>query len=118
MTVLRVETDQGIVVSPVSFIGSEHYAPVRVERERNPGESRRVRRSPPVDPAIEAQRAELRASIRERILGRLTRAQAVPEQPAVPPRRRTVGAMLTIANLTPDTLRLLASGEAMVAEAP
>ena len=118
VTVLRVETDQGIVVSPVSFIGSEHYAPVRVERERNPGESRRVRRSPPVDPAIEAQRAELRAYIRERILGRLTRAQAVPEQPAVPPRRRTVGAMLTIANLTPDTLRLLASGEAMVAEAP
>jgi hypothetical protein len=44
VTVLRVETDQGSTVSPVSFIGSEHYAPERVQRERKPGESRRVRR--------------------------------------------------------------------------
>ena len=118
VTVLRVETDQGSAVSPVSFIGSEHYAPVRVQRERKPGESRRVRRSPPVDPAILAQREELRKYMRERMLARINgTAPVVLEQPAAPPRRRQVGAMLTIANLTPDTLRLLASGESPVAAA-
>lgn len=112
MTILRVETDQGSTVSPVSFIGSECYAPERVQRERKPGESRRVRRSPPVDPAILAQREELRTYMRERMLARINgTAPVVLEQPAAPPRRRPAGAPLAIAHLAPATLLLLASGE-------
>lgn len=115
VTVLRVETDQGSTVSPVSFIGSEHYAPERVQRERKTGESRRVRRkaraeeqSRPFDRP--EYTPEMRAGI-ERMRARARGAPVVYPQPAPPPRRRPAGAPLAIARLAPATLLLLTSGE-------
>jgi len=116
VTVLRVETDQGSTVSPVSFIGSEHYAPERVQRERKPGESRRVRRKTqpealapllPRTPEVTACIARMRA----RASGN---APASPQQVPAPPRRRRAGESLGLTSLTPITLRLLVSGEPLM----
>ncbi len=111
MTVLRVETDQGSTVSPVSFIGSEHYAPERVQRERKAGESRRVRRKTHAEPLPRPEYTpEMRAGI-ERMRARACGLPVVYPQAAAPPRRRPAGAPLAIAHLAPATLLLLASGE-------
>lgn len=108
VTVLRVETDQGSVVSPVSFIGSEHWAPERVQRARQPGESRRVRRKAPM-PTTLPRSPEMTAAV-ARMRARASVAAPAASQPhAAPPRRP--GAPRTITGLTSTTLRLLASGE-------
>jgi len=118
VTVLRVETDQGSTVSPVSFIGSEHYAPERVQRERKPGESRRVRRKTQAEERHNAltrpeYTPEMKAGI-ERMRARARGLPVVYPQPAAPPRRRAAGAPLAIARLAPATLMLLASGEPLM----
>jgi hypothetical protein len=112
VTVLRVETDQGSTVSPVSFIGSEHYAPERVQRERKAGESRRVRRKTQAEPLPRPEYTpEMRAGI-ERMRARARGLPVVYPHAAAPPRRRRpAGAPLAIAHLAPATLLLLASGE-------
>ena len=112
VTVLRVETDQGTTVSPVSFIGSEHWAPERVQRERKPGESRRVRRKTQAEPLAKPEYTpEMRAGI-ERMRARARGLPVVYPHAAAPPRRRRpAGAPLAIAHLAPATLLLLASGE-------
>ena len=116
VTVLRVETDQGSAVSPVSFIGSEHYAPVRVQRERKPGESRRVRRTARAEETKSVELArpvytpEMQAGI-ERMRARARGIEVVYPKPVAPPRRRPAGGPLAIAHLAPATLLLLASGE-------
>ena len=110
VTVLRVETDQGSTVSPVSFIGSEHYAPERVQRDRKPGESRRVRRRTPVQAPLLPYTPEMLAGI-ERMRARSRGLPVVYPQPAAMTRRRPPGAPLAIARLAPATLLLLTSGE-------
>jgi hypothetical protein len=111
VTVLRVETDQGSTVSPLSFIGSECYAPERVQRERKAGESRRVRRRTPAEPLPRPEYTpEMRAGI-ERMRARARGIDVVYPKPAPPPRRRPAGAPLAIACLAPATLMLLAIGE-------
>ncbi len=113
VTVLRVETDQGSTVSPVSFIGSEHYAPERVQRERKPGESRRVRRKTQAEPLpMPEYTPEMKAGI-ERMRARARGLPVVYPKPAPPPRRRRAAGPLSIACLAPATLLLLASGEAL-----
>jgi hypothetical protein len=121
VTVLRVETDQGSTVSPVSFIGSEHYAPERVQRERKPGESRRVRRktqgeAKPCALTKPEYTPEMKAGI-ERMRARACGLPVVYPKPAAPPRRRPAGAPLAIAHLAPATLLLLASGEPLTGAA-
>jgi len=118
VTVLRIETDQGSTVSPVSFIGDESFAPERVQRERKPGESRRVRRKTQAEEKRAAlprpeYTPEMKAGI-ERMRARARGLPVVYPQPAAPPRRRAAGAPLAIARLAPATLMLLASGEPMM----
>lgn len=108
VTVLRIETDQGSVVSPVSFIGEEHWAPERVQRARQPGESRRVRRKAPM-PTTLPRSPEMTAAV-ARMRARASGAAPVASQPAATPPRRP-GTPRTITGLTSTTLRLLASGE-------
>jgi hypothetical protein len=108
VTVLRIETDQGSVVSPVSFIGEEHWAPERVQRARQPGESRRVRRKAPM-PTTLPRSPEMTAAV-ARMRARASGAAPVVSQPAAAPPRRP-GTPRTITGLTSTTLRLLASGE-------
>ncbi len=114
VTVLRVETDQGSTVSPVSFIGDEYYAPERVQRERKPGESRRVRRKTQAEEKRCAPpkpyTPEMQAGI-ERMRARARGIEVVYPKPAPPPRRRPAAGPLAIACLAPETLMLLASGE-------
>lgn len=43
-TLIRVETDEGSKVAAASFVGSEYFGQKKVEKERQPGESRRKRR--------------------------------------------------------------------------
>lgn len=121
VTVLRVETDQGTTVSPVSFIGREHWAPERVQRERKPGESRRVRRksqaeAKPCALAKPEYTPEMKAGI-ARMRARACGLPVVYPKPTAPPRRRAAGAPLAIARLAPATLMLLASGEPMTSAA-
>jgi len=116
VTVLRVETDQGSTVSPVSFIGSECYAPERVQRERKPGESRRVRRKTQAEEKRLAKpeyTPEMKAGI-ERMRARACGLPVVYPKPAAPLRRRPAGGPLAIAYLAPATLMLLARGEPMM----
>jgi len=118
VTVLRIETDQGSTVSPVSFIGDESFAPERVQRERKPGESRRVRRKTQAEEKRAAlprpeYTPEMKAGI-ERMRARARGLPVVYPQPAAPPRRRAAGGPLGLTRLAPATLMLLASGEPMM----
>lgn len=51
VTVIRLETDAGSTVAAASFIGEECFGVTKVQRERQPGESRRTRRKAPAAPA-------------------------------------------------------------------
>jgi hypothetical protein len=115
VTVLHIETDEGSTVSPLSFIGDQVVGATRVQRERKPGESRRVRRSARAEEkspelARPAYTPEMQAGI-ERMRARARGIEVVYPKPAAPPRRRPAGAPLAIAHLAPATLLLLASGE-------
>jgi hypothetical protein len=50
--VLRIETDTGSTVSPLSVIGDRAYVAPRAQRERQAGESRRARRKTEPMPAM------------------------------------------------------------------
>ncbi len=115
VTVLRVETDQGSTVSPLSFIGDQAFGATRVQRERKPGESRRARRTARAEEkscalARPEYSPEMKAGI-ERMRARARGLPVVYPKPAAPPRRRPAGGPLAIACLAPATLLLLAGGE-------
>lgn len=116
VTVLRIETDEGSTVSPLSFIGDQVVGATRVQRERKPGESRRVRRTTRAEETKSVELArpvytpEMQAGI-ERMRARARGLEVVYPKPAAPPRRRPAGGPLAIAHLAPATLLLLASGE-------
>jgi len=116
VTVLRIETDEGTTVSPLSFIGDQVVGATRVQRERKPGESRRVRRTARAEEKQSVALArptytpEMQAGI-ERMRARARGIAVVYPQPAAPPRRRPAGGPLAIAHLAPATLMLLTSGE-------
>jgi len=50
--VIRIETDDGSTVSPLSVLGDRAYVAPRAQRERKPGESRRVRRTARAEDSI------------------------------------------------------------------
>ena len=60
VSVIRIETDAGVTVAAASFVGDECFGMTKLERTRQPGESRRARRltkvaavdapKPPPDP--------------------------------------------------------------------
>ncbi len=120
--VLRIETDTGSTVSPLSVIGDRAYVAPRAQRERQAGESRRARRKTEPMPAMLPRTPEMvacMARMRARASGAAPAleqfgAPAVPEQPAAPPRRRRPRDSRAITFLTPTTLRLLASGEPLM----
>lgn len=121
--VLRIETDLGTTVSPLSVIGDRAYVAPRAQRERQAGESRRARRKAEPMPAMLPRTPEMMACMarmRARASGAAPAmpepfdAPAVPEQPAAPPRRRRPRDSRAITFLTPTTLRLLASGEPLM----
>lgn len=111
--VLRIETDSGSVVSPLSVIGTRAYIAPRVERERNPGGSRRARRSvqpTPRSPEMTAAVARMRARASgEAMPAPAEASDATPPMPA--PRRRPPGEPLALTQLAPATLLLLQQGE-------
>jgi hypothetical protein len=110
VTVLHIETDEGSTVSPLSFIGDQVVGATRVQRERKPGESRRVRRTARAEETRPVYTPEMQAGI-ERMRARARGLEVVYPKPAAPPRRRPAGGPLAIAHLAPATLLLLASGE-------
>jgi len=121
--VLRIETDTGSTVSPLSVIGDRAYVAPRAQRERQAGESRRARRKTEPMPAMLPRTPEMVACVarmRARASGAAPAmpeqfdAPAMPEQPVAPPRRRRPRDSRTITFLTPTTLRLLASGEPLM----
>jgi hypothetical protein len=90
--VIRIETDEGSTVSPLSVLGDRAYVAPRVQREHKPGESRRVRRktrageasrepAPPRPSRMDAFMEEVR-----------TQANATRCKPATPPRPRGMDA--------------------------
>ena len=130
--VLRIETDTGSTVSPLSVIGTRAYVAPRAPRERQAGESRRARRKTEPMPAMLPRTPEMVACV-ARMRARASSAApvvleqfdppavpeqsdapAVTEQPAAPPRRRRPRDSRAITFLTPTTLRLLASGEPLM----
>jgi len=121
--VLRIETDTGSTVSPLSVIGDRAYVAPRAQRERQAGESRRARRKtepmPPMLPRTPEMvacvaRMRARASGAAPAMPEQFDVPAVLEQPAAPPRRRRPRDSRAITFLTPTTLRLLASGEPLM----
>lgn len=44
VTLIRIDTDEGSRVAAASFVGSEYFGQKKVEKVRQPGESRRTRR--------------------------------------------------------------------------
>lgn len=110
--VLRIETDSGSVVSPLSVIGTRAYIAPRAERERKPGDSRRARRSVPMprSPEMTASIARMRARASGAAASVPAEASdAIPPIPA--PRRRPPGEPLALTQLAPATLLLLQQGE-------
>lgn len=122
--VIRIETDVGTTVSPLSVIGDRAYVAPRAQRERKPGESRRARRSartedpeptplprtPEMTAAIERMRARAsRTVVPARGEDSPTREAHPSSMPA--PRRRPPGKPLALTQLAPATLLLLQSGE-------
>jgi len=121
--VIRIETDEGSTVSPLSVLGERAYVPPRPQRERQPGESRRVRRtaraeapspepiarSPEMTACLERMRA--RASAAACPPGEVGPVFEAPKPPIPARRRRPAGEPLAIAQLMPATLLLLQSGE-------
>lgn len=62
-TVILLETDAGSTVAAASFIGDECFGITKVERVRQPGESRRTRRKAQPVPTSEAESAETPAAM-------------------------------------------------------
>lgn len=112
--VLRIETDTGSTVSPLSVIGTRAYVPPRAQRERQAGESRRARRKTEPMPAMLPRTPEMLACMARMRARASGAAPAMPEQAAAPPRRRRPRDSRAITFLTPTTLRLLASGEPLM----
>jgi len=112
--VLRIETDTGSTVSPLSVIGTRAYVAPRAQRERQAGESRRARRKTEPMPAMLPRTPEMLACMARMRARASGAAPAMPEQPAAPPRRRRPRDSRAITFLTPTTLRLLASGEPLM----
>ena len=127
MTLIRIETDAGSTVAAASFVGDECFGVTKVERARQPGESRRVRRKAkavekaPRDPRAAAflERANARVerqqeAIRAAVAIGATRVSIVESTPPVretTPRARRRGDVLPISSLSPATLQLLEVGE-------
>jgi len=127
--VIRIETDDGSVVSPLSVLGERAYVEPRPQRERKPGESRRVRRgaraeemipapaprTPEMEACVQRMRARAKAAATrqgDEEAQRVTAAaKAAQERPVSPPRRVRAGEPMTATQLTPATLLLLAQGE-------
>jgi len=110
--VLRIETDAGSTVSPLSVIGTRAYIAPRVERERSPGESRRARRSVQLPRSPEMAAAVARMRARASGLPTPVPAEAQDARPPIPaPRRRPPGEPLALTQLAPATLLLLQQGE-------
>ena len=61
--VLRIETDTGSTVSPLSVIGDRAYVAPRAQRERQAGESRRARRKTEPMPAMLPRTPEMVACV-------------------------------------------------------
>ncbi len=130
--VLRIETDDGATVSPLSVLaGDPAYVAPRAQRERKPGESRRARRSARpeevspepaaprpsrMDAYIEEVRARSRAVLaRQEEEARLAaEAKAAASRPA---RRRRAGEPPGLVQLAPATLLLLTAGEPLTGAA-
>ena len=136
VNLIELETDAGKTVAVASFIGDECFGPARIQRERQPGESRRTRRkAPPVDaaplPAVAApERDKFYAEAAERMRewGHAEHARKTAEvqrqaeeeaeqgpstmhPPVEAARTRPAGMPLAISGLTSETLVLLELGE-------
>ena len=137
VTLIRIETDAGTTIAAASFVGDECFGVTKMERTRQPGESRRVRRKAketpvekaPRDPwmtsfaeranaAFERQQAEIRAAraTREAPVETAAGVHEAPVETAKvakesPPRARPRGDMLPFSSLSPATLMLLEVGE-------
>ncbi len=84
--VIRIETDEGSTVSPLSVLGDRAYVAPRVQREHKPGESRRVRRKTRVGEASR-EPAPPRPSRMDAFMEEVrTQANATRCKPATPPR--------------------------------
>jgi hypothetical protein len=113
--VIRIETDDGSTVSPLSVLGDRAYVAPRAQRERKPGESRRVRRTARAEDSIpeptpQPRSPEMTACI-ARMRARASGTAVTPQLPVAPPRRRPAGEPLALTRLAPTTLLLLQSGE-------
>ena len=129
VTLIRIETDAGSTVAAASFVGDECFGVTKVERARQPGESRRVRRKAKAPPIEKAPRDPRAAAFLERANARVerqqeairaavaigaTRVSIVESTPPVretTPRARPRGDVLPISSLSPATLQLLEVGE-------
>lgn len=70
VNLIKIETDDGTTVAAASFIGDECFGVTRVQRERQPGESRRARRktqpAAPVPAAVAEVDAVAMATLRDK----------------------------------------------------
>lgn len=64
VNLIKIETDNGTTVAAASFIGEETFGVTRVQRERQPGESRRTRRK--TQPAARVPAADAVATVRDK----------------------------------------------------
>ncbi len=64
VNLIKIETDEGTTIAAASFIGEENFGVTRVQRERQPGESRRVRRK--TQPAAQVPAADAVATVRDK----------------------------------------------------
>ena len=128
VSVIRIETDAGVTVAPASFVGDECFGMTKVERTRQPGESRRARRltKAVAADAPKAPRAPWASGLIERANAArdaYEEAMRVEEVHSAmhlessqvahgPPRRtRSRGDVLPSSSLSPATLMLLSTGE-------
>lgn len=129
--VIRIETDDGTTVSPLSVLGDRAYVAPRAQRERKPGESRRARRSARTEEAsrepaaprpsrMDAYIEEVRARSRAVLAREAEEARLAAEAKAAairPARRRRVGEPPGLVQLAPATLLLLTAGEPLTGAA-
>ena len=127
VSVIRIETDAGVTVAPASFVGDECFGMTKVERTRQPSESRRARRltkavsadapkaprAPWVTGFLERANAARDAYEKAMRVEEVHSAMIVESSQAAqgPPRRiRSRGDVLPNSSLSPATLMLLSTG--------
>ena len=141
MNLIKIETDDATTIAAASFIGEECFGVTRVQRERQPGESRRTRRKAPPAAQLPADAEAAVAALRDKYYAdavqrmrewghaeharQQAEAQRLAEEaaqrpassyPPIPlvqvPRTRPAGTPpLAVSGLTTETLVLLELGE-------